>query len=218
MKLNSLCSLVLFLLFSSSLFAQFDGHNGQSSFYEEVEEENRPSFLQVEEENMLVERWQTALNTLGLENVSVLEEINLEELQVAIQQEWNQFLQVNQQLNDYIDQLESRNSQLQSLQIAMSKMMIDMEEENHLFTAMEKDQTEVEADIVNENTAEMQTLALELLTYQMEIEQNEGLLVQQINALLENEAQLSTLTDEKEAVMMIAAAKQQHLLQYTLTK
>ena len=57
MKRISVSSLLIcFVMTTGSLYAQFDGQNGQASFYSEVEQENRPDFLKMEEEAMLMKQ------------------------------------------------------------------------------------------------------------------------------------------------------------------
>lgn len=209
MKLSFFSSLVLFLLLTSPLFGQFDGHNGQSSFHSEVEEENRPSFLRIEEETLLIERWQSALNTLGLENVSTYEEIDLEEMQSVVQREWNQFYLANQKLYGYIDQLEIRNEQLRSLRLGLAQVMLELQSENEHFTAMGESLTESESEILEENKAEIRALARELDNYEAELTRNEYALVDQVSALMDNEMQLRGINEEKEALQVFAFVRTQ---------
>ena len=205
MKLYSISTLVFFLLLSGSLFAQFDGQNGQASFYTEVEQENRPSFLKMEEEAMLVERWQDAADKLGLQNVAIVEEMNLEEIRNTLQMDWNAQLRLNQSINDYLEQLSARNEQLRGLQVNMTEMMVDLETENELYTDMGSELTEDEAEILEDNRSEIGTLSLELDNYQMEMERNDSEILVQIDRLLENETQLNELTEQQEAVSTLIA-------------
>jgi hypothetical protein len=209
MKLYSISTLV-FLLLSGSLFGQFDGQNGQASFYTEVEQENRPSFLKMEEEAMLVERWQDAADKLGLQNVAIVEELDLDEIRNTLQMDWNAQFRLNQSINDYLEQLSTRNEQLRGLQSNMARMMLDLETENELYTDMGADLAEDEAEILEENRSEIGNISLELDNYQMEMERNDTEILVQIDRLLENETQLHELAEQQEAVSTLIAY-QKHL-------
>lgn len=188
---------------TGSLYAQFDGQNGQASFYSEVEQENRPDFLKMEEEAMLIERWDNALSTLGIKNVSVFQEMQLQELQAEIQREQSEIQKEIQQIVSLLDQLENRNGHLIALHRSLSAELLDLGEELELIKSMQA-KDEGEEDLMRENQSEIDAIAATLDKHRQEISNNDLQLVDYQQMLMNREAQLEEVVQQAEAVSYLA--------------
>ncbi|MFK7925234.1 MAG: hypothetical protein AB8H47_24985 [Bacteroidia bacterium] len=217
MKRISVSSLLICFVMTGSLYAQFDGQNGQTSFYTEVEEENRPDFLQMEEESMLIERWDNALSTLGFKNVSVLQEVQLEELQQEIRREQLELQKEIQQIVSLLDQLENRNEQLLSLHRSLCAELLSLGEELELIASMtEKDESE--EDLIREDQSEINAIAATLDKHRQEISNNDLQAIDYQQMLMDRESDLQDVVAQVEAISFLTSNMQriQQYRSYTL--
>ncbi|MEL6650070.1 MAG: hypothetical protein AAFQ87_04610 [Bacteroidota bacterium] len=204
MKRITVSSLLLCILMTGSLYAQFDGQNGQSSFYTEVEQENRPDFLQMEEEAMLLERWNQSLSVLGLQNVAVLQEVELGELQSEVQLAQLRLQQEIQGIITQIDQLEQRNSRLLQTHQQLAEEVLDLGTESELIAGME-DTEEGEAEILRQNEYEIAALTRNLRQNRSEISRNDRRIVSHSETLMEKEGELVLVEQQADAVSFLTS-------------
>lgn len=204
MKRITVSSLLLCILMTGSLYAQFDGQNGQSSFYTEVEQENRPDFLQMEEEAMLLERWNQSLSVLGLQNVAVLQEVELGELQSEVQLAQLRLQQEIQGIITQIDQLEKRNFRLLQTHQQLAEEVLDLGTESEMIAAMEEKE-EAESEILHQNQQEIVAITRNLEQNRMEISRNDQQIVSQSETLMEKEGELIEVVQQVEAVSFLTS-------------
>ncbi|MEL6590890.1 MAG: hypothetical protein AAFQ68_12450, partial [Bacteroidota bacterium] len=171
-------------------------------------------FLQMEEEAMLLERWNQSLSVLGLQNVAVLQEVELGELQSEVQLAQLRLQQEIQGIITQIDQLEQRNSRLLQTHQQLAEEVLDLGTESELIAGME-DTEEGEAEILRQNEYEIAALTRNLRQNRSEISRNDRRIVSHSETLMEKEGELVLVEQQADAVSFLTSNFQR--LQQTRT-